>query len=86
VWERAVLGAAFGSSLPPAASLGPLLGQSSAIGAVRVAAAAWTARSALLPGTPMRRVSGARGLVHGIARGGMHVALVVGRGDGDDAA
>jgi 3-oxoacyl-[acyl-carrier-protein] synthase II len=85
-WERAVLGAAFGSFLPPVASLAPMLGQSSAIGALRVAAAAWTARSGLLPGAPVRRVSGATGLVHGIARGGTHVALVVGRADRDGVA
>jgi len=85
-WERSVLGAAFGSSLPPRASLAPVLGQSSAVGALRVAAAAWTARSGLLPGPPLRRVAGAAGLVHGIARGGSHVALVVGRGEEDDLA
>jgi len=49
---------------------------------LRVAAAAWTARSGLLPATDgttrVERVGPGRGLVHGLARGGTHVALVVG--------
>ena len=50
--------------------------------AVRVAAAAWTARSGLLPddaGGPPARVSGP-GLVHALARGGGHVALMIAGG------
>jgi 3-oxoacyl-(acyl-carrier-protein) synthase len=77
-WESRVLAAALGD-VPPAASLGALLGQHGGLGALRVAAAAWTARSGLLPddagGSPAR-VSGP-GLVHGLARGGGHVALMV---------
>jgi 3-oxoacyl-(acyl-carrier-protein) synthase len=77
-WEARVLAAALGA-VPPGASLGALLGQHGGLGALRVAAAAWTARSGLLPddggGTPAR-VSGP-GLVHGLARGGGHVALMV---------
>ena len=72
---RAALGAE-----PPMVSLGALLGQHGGLGALRVAAAAWTARSGLLPddvGGPVTRVSGP-GLVHGLARGGGHVALLVG--------
>jgi len=45
-----------------------------------VAAAAWTARAGLLPdeaGGEPTRVSGP-GLVHGLGRGGNHVALVIG--------
>jgi len=78
-WESRVLRAALGADLP-AASLGGLLGQHGGLGALRVAAAAWTARSGLLPGddgAPATRVSGP-GLVHGLARGGGHVALMVG--------
>ncbi|HEY3067011.1 MAG TPA: beta-ketoacyl synthase N-terminal-like domain-containing protein [Methylomirabilota bacterium] len=85
-WEARVLAAALGPPLPPVASLAPFLGHSAALGALRVAAAAWTARSGLLPASPMRRVRGAVGLVHGLARGGTHVALVVGAGEGGGTA
>jgi 3-oxoacyl-[acyl-carrier-protein] synthase II len=78
-WECRVLAAALGT-IPPSVSLAPLLGHHAGLGALHVAAAAWTARSGLLPrvdgGTPVR-VTG-EGLVHGLARGGGHVALVVG--------
>jgi len=77
-WEARVLARALGAT-PPAASLGALLGQHGGLGALRVAAAAWTARSGLLPddaGGAPTRVSGP-GLVHGLARGGGHVALMV---------
>jgi 3-oxoacyl-[acyl-carrier-protein] synthase II len=78
-WEARVLGAALGGAAPPAVSLAALLGQHAGLGALRVAAAAWTARSGLLPddaGGAAARVAGP-GLVHGLARGGGHVALVV---------
>jgi len=77
-WEARVLAAALGD-IPPSASLAALLGQHGGLGALRVAAAAWTARSGLLPGDAggqPARVSGP-GLVHGLARGGGHVALMV---------
>ena len=70
-WVRASL---------PTVSLAPLLGQHAGLGALRVAAATWTARSGLLPddaGGEPTRVSGP-GLVHGLGRGGNHVALVIG--------
>jgi 3-oxoacyl-(acyl-carrier-protein) synthase len=76
-WESRVLAAALGA-VPPAASLAPLLGHHAGLGALRVAAGLWTARAGLLPdddGGSSRRVSGP-GLVHGLARGGGHVALV----------
>jgi hypothetical protein len=76
-WEEHVLVAALGDT--PSASLAPLLGHHAGLGALRVAAAAWTARGGLLPddaGGAARRVSGP-GLVHGLARGGGHVAIVV---------
>ena len=77
-WEARVLTRALGA-MPPAASLGGLLGQHAGLGALRVAAATWTARSGLLPddaGGAPTRVSGP-GLVHGLARGGGHVAVMV---------
>jgi hypothetical protein len=79
-WERRVLGAALGGSVPPATSLAALIGHHAGLGALRVAAAAWTARAGLLPtvaGAAPARVAAGRGLVHGVARGGTHVALVV---------
>src|SRR5262249_26474293 len=79
-WEARVLRAALGGAAPPTVSLGPRLGQHAGIGALHVAAAAWTARAGLLPdetGGEPTRVSGP-GLVHGLGRGGNHVALVIG--------
>jgi len=79
-WEARVLADALGPASRPTSSLSPLLGHCAGVGALRVAAAAWTARSGLLPddaGDEPTRVSGP-GLVHGLARGGGHVALVVG--------
>jgi len=62
-------------------TLGRLLGRHAGLGVLRVAAGAWTARSGLLPATDgatrVERVRPGRGLVHGLARGGTHVALVV---------
>lgn len=82
-WEAAVLSTALGPDAPPAATLARLLGRHAGLGVLRVAAAAWTARSGLLPAatepaTVMTRVWPRPGLVHGLARGGAHVALVVG--------
>ena len=77
-WESRVLRAALGAA-PPAVSLGTLLGQHGGLGALHVAAAAWTARAGMLPdrlGARPVPVSGP-GLVHGLARGGGHVALMV---------
>lgn len=77
-WETRVLRTALAGELPTTA-LGALLGQHAGLGALRVAAAAWTARSGLLPddaGGAATRVTGP-GLVHGLARGGGHVALMV---------
>jgi 3-oxoacyl-(acyl-carrier-protein) synthase len=79
-WEQAVLDAALGAA-PPVSTLGRLLGRHAGLGVLRVAAGAWTARSGLLPvvngTTRVARVRPGRGLVHGLARGGAHVALVV---------
>ena len=75
-WESRVLVTALGEA-PPEVSLAMLLGQHGGIGALSVAAAAWTARAGLLPHEAgATRVSGP-GLVHGLARGGGHVALMV---------
>jgi 3-oxoacyl-[acyl-carrier-protein] synthase II len=85
VWESRVLAAALGPRRPPGVSLGPLVGHGAGLGVLHVAAAAWTARSGLLPsaaGGPATRVTGS-GLVHALARGGGHVALVVSEGDVD---
>jgi 3-oxoacyl-[acyl-carrier-protein] synthase II len=78
-WESRVLAAALPAT-PPSVSLAPWLGHHAGLGALHVAAAAWTARSGLLPradGEAPLRVSG-DGLVHGLARGGGQIALVVG--------
>jgi len=78
-WESSVLSAALGSARPPAVSLGGLVGHHAGLGALHVAAAAWTARAGLLPdgaGGKPARVSGC-GLVHGLGRGGGQVALIV---------
>jgi 3-oxoacyl-[acyl-carrier-protein] synthase II len=77
-WEARVLAAALPSA-PATLSLAPLVGHHAGLGVLHVAAAGWTARTGLLPavdGGPPRRVGGA-GLVHGLARGGGHVGLVV---------
>jgi 3-oxoacyl-(acyl-carrier-protein) synthase len=79
VWESRVLAAALGPRRVPSASLGDMLGHHAGLGALHVAAAAWTARAGLLPGAAdgaPRRVTGC-GLVHGLGRGGGHVALLV---------
>ena len=89
-WECSVLAAALAPYRPPLVALGQLWGQHAGLGALRVAAAAWTARSGLVPvtGGPDRaaagsdagtiRVTPGPGLVHGVARGGAHAAIVVG--------
>ena len=86
-WERAIVARALSPDVP-VASLAALLGQHAGLGALRVAAAAWTAVSGRLvqshgaagadaATTTSRAVRPGPGLVHGIARGGTHVALVV---------
>lgn len=77
-WESRVLSAALGSRRVPSVSLGALIGHHAGLGALHVAAAAWTARVGLLPaiGGGAERVAGG-GLVHGLGRGGGHVALIV---------
>ncbi|MBI4635918.1 MAG: hypothetical protein HY727_06160 [Candidatus Rokubacteria bacterium] len=91
-WERALLAAALGGAPRAVASLGFLVGHHAGAGALGVAAGAWTSRSGLLPVTaapgadadrapaPVApvRVRPGPGLVHGVARGGTHVALAVG--------
>lgn len=92
-WQLDLVRAAFGDHRPRLTSLTPLAGDHAGLGALRVAAAAWTAGTRQLPGLlslrePVRddcafatapgsaTVAGA-GLVHGVARGGTQVALVV---------
>jgi 3-oxoacyl-(acyl-carrier-protein) synthase len=86
-WERSLLERALAPHGPPVTSFGALIGHHSGLGALRVAAAAWTARTGLLPvadlsaspkGARVGRVRAGPGLVHGVARGGAQVALVVG--------
>ena len=82
-WERGLLETALAPYRPPAAALRLLLGQHAGAGALTVAAAAWTARTGLLPVTvdeaaSPRRIAPGPGLVHAVARGGDNVALVVG--------
>jgi 3-oxoacyl-[acyl-carrier-protein] synthase II len=84
-WERAVVGARFAGERASAGSLARVLGRHSGVGALHVAAAAWTARSGILAGTRSgdggrsapARVGRGPGLVHGLARGGTHVVLAV---------
>jgi 3-oxoacyl-[acyl-carrier-protein] synthase II len=78
-WEERVLAAALGSGAVPSVSLGALVGHHAGLGALNVAAAAWTARTGLLPRADERGATQVRGsgLVHGLGRGGGHVALMV---------
>ncbi len=77
-WEARLLAGALGDARPPATTLAPLMGHHSGLGVLSVAAGAWTAASGVLPGDAgARPVERGRGLVHGIGRGGTHVALVV---------
>jgi 3-oxoacyl-(acyl-carrier-protein) synthase len=86
-WESALLSESLAPHRPPASALSMLTGHHAGMGAVRVGAAAWTARSGLFPvvspnatsaATEIRRVSTTAGLVHSVARGGSQVAIVVG--------
>ena len=79
-WEERLLTRALAPARPPRARLSPLVGQHAGAGALAVAAAAWTARSGRMPGGVAIAEAGP-GLVHGIARGGSHIALVVGPAD-----
>jgi 3-oxoacyl-[acyl-carrier-protein] synthase II len=78
-WESRVVAAALGPDRGPATGLAGSFGHHAGLGALQVAAAAWTARTGLLPtrdGGAATPVSGC-GLVHGLGRGGGHVALIV---------
>lgn len=89
-WERSLVDTALTPFRPASTALHLLVGRHSGAGALSVAAGAWTARSGLLPqvtdgavanGTGeihTTRVPARPGLVHGIGRGGSHVALIVG--------
>jgi 3-oxoacyl-[acyl-carrier-protein] synthase II len=89
-WEQRILESALAPWNPPTTSLAALAGHHSGLGVMRVGAAAWTAAAGLLPVTGAipgaggavrgRRVRPGPGLVHGLARGGTHVTLVVGQG------
>jgi 3-oxoacyl-[acyl-carrier-protein] synthase II len=91
-WQLERVGSVF-DGRPLLTSLTPLAGDHAGLGAFRVGAAAWTARSRRLP--PLSALSDpvrpefafatgnecaaveAHGLVHGVARGGAEVALVI---------
>ena len=75
-WEGALLARALGSEVT-VASLARRFGQHAGMGALHVAVATWTATSGRLL-DPSATVSPGPGLVHGVARGGTHVALVIG--------
>jgi 3-oxoacyl-(acyl-carrier-protein) synthase len=78
-WERAVLREAFGGRRVPEVALASRLGQHAGLGPLSVAAAARTARTGRTPGSDNGGgAAGAPGLVHALARGGTHVALVIG--------
>jgi 3-oxoacyl-[acyl-carrier-protein] synthase II len=77
-WEARVLSAALGARRVPTVSLGALVGHHAGLGPLHVAAAAWTAGAGRLPA--LGSVAGSAtgpGLVHGLGRGGGHVALMV---------
>ncbi len=92
-WELSLVHSAFGAHRPRLTSLAPLAGDHGGLGALRVAAAAWTTRTRRL--TPIAGLrdpvrtdclfatpgatgpAGGAGLVHGVARGGTQVALIV---------
>ncbi len=77
-WEERVLDAAL-AHRPTRAALRLLLGDHAGTGPLGVAAAAWTVRAGRVPALPARVPrSAGLGLVHGIGRGGAHVAIVVG--------
>jgi 3-oxoacyl-(acyl-carrier-protein) synthase len=81
-WEANVLDTALGPGVPRT-SLAAWLGRHSGVGALGVAAAAWTAGHGRLAGVGAVRPG--PGLVHALARGGSHVALVVAPGDEEEA-
>jgi 3-oxoacyl-[acyl-carrier-protein] synthase II len=91
--ELALMAGVFGSDCPYITSVTPLVGEYGSLGALRVAAAALTASSGLIPRldylrNPIRpdlrfatqplSATLATVLVHGVGRGGVQVALVVG--------
>jgi 3-oxoacyl-[acyl-carrier-protein] synthase II len=87
-WETALVAAAL-PHRPASSALAMLVGRHSGVGPMRVAAAAWTAKAGILPwARPTAdglaaversevRVARGPGMVYGVARGGIEVALVV---------
>ena len=92
-WQLELVRRAFGDHRPRLTSLTPLAGDHAGLGALRVAAAAWTAGTRHLPGLPslsepVRKecafatgggtpAGEGAGVIQGVARGGTQVALVV---------
>lgn len=92
-WQLELVRRAFGDHRPRLTSLTPLAGDHAGLGALRVAAAAWTAGTRRLPGLPSLSepvrddcafatargtpAGEGAGVIQGVARGGTQVALVV---------
>ncbi len=92
-WQLELVRAAFDEHRPRLTSLTPLAGEHAGLGVLRVAAAAWTAGTGWLPGLPSLKepvrddcalatapgtaAGEGAGVIHGVARGGTEVALVV---------
>ncbi len=92
-WQLDLVRAAFNEHRPWLTSLTPLAGEHAGLGVLRVAAGAWTAGTRHVPGLPALSepvrddctfthapgtpASKAAGVIHGVARGGTQVAVVV---------
>lgn len=78
-WQARLLDGALAPGAPPRASLRCRLGAHAGVGALGVAAAAWTLGTGRLAGgsASVGAVGHGPGLVYGIARGGTEVALVI---------
>jgi 3-oxoacyl-[acyl-carrier-protein] synthase II len=74
-WQARLLDGALAPGAPPRASLRPRLGAHAGVGALGVAAGVWTMGAGRLAGGGAVRLG--PGLVHGVARGGTEVALVI---------
>lgn len=78
-WQARLLDGALAPGAPPRASLRRQLGAHAGVGALGVAAAAWTLGTGRLAGAAASVGDVARGpgLVYGVARGGTEVALLI---------
>jgi 3-oxoacyl-[acyl-carrier-protein] synthase II len=78
-WQARLLDGALAPGAPPRASLRPRLGAHAGVGALGVAAAAWTGGAGRLAGAAGSAAAVRRGpgLVYGVARGGTEIALII---------